>query len=125
MNTNNTLFLFLQELFNRFVVKTAKYFKVWQWILSLLVAVTGLPGFLLMFNIHLPEFWEHLTNRTVAVASAGAWFMTLMTSQSKSVGIKGDSIKQLTDGCKLPFTAQHEMNKIIKNEQAKDTPAAQ
>jgi hypothetical protein len=92
----NNLLLFGQELFNRFIAPTPKYFKVWQLVFTVLTVLTGLPSALTALHVHLPEFWEHLASKTVAAASMGALVMAQMAVKPK-----------VADTSQLPFTRKH------------------
>lgn len=117
MNTNNPLFQFLQELFLRFSAKSPTFFKIWQLISSILVAVTGLPDFLQMFGITLPAPWNALESKAVAFAAAGVLFMSLLTTQSKVTSKTEDgALLKKTDETKLPFTASQEAVAVTKKE---------
>lgn len=109
------LLAFLKELFQRFATKSPKFFKVWQWVFGTLTAVTGIPELLNSFNITLPSALSIFENKAVAFASAGAFFMSLLTTQSKPIGVTevGDIVKK-TNEDKLPFTAQSEIKTAEK-----------
>lgn len=105
----NPLIAFLQELFLRVSAKSPKFFVIWQWVSGAVVALTGIPGFLSMFNIVLPHPYDIFANKIVAAAGTGVFFMSLMPAQGKTIvkDSNGTPLKQ-TNEQKLPFTAQIE-----------------
>lgn len=122
MNTNNGLILFLQENLQRLFTKSPLFFKIWTYISLLLVLVTGIPELVNAISgvIVIPDLWnEHIT-LIVSWASRGILFMTLLTTQSKTVAqtVNGVALKE-TDAKSLPFTAKNE-TKIV-NEQSVPT----
>lgn len=123
MITNNLFIKWLAENLKRLFTKSPKFFLVWSWISGLLVAITGIPQALDFFGVTLPPMFEVLANKAVALASAGAFFMSILTTQSTPVAIteEGGVIKK-TDEEKLPFTAQSEKNQVIKTHAADSLP---
>lgn len=117
--TNNLLMQFLQEIFLRFKAKSPTFFVWWQRIAMIVGAVTGLPEFLAQFNIVLPPSLTILENKTIAICSMVALFMSLMPAQSTTVAIseEGELLKK-TDHEKMPFTAKTELKAEIKKEAA-------
>jgi hypothetical protein len=115
----NALILFLQEIFSRLKTKSPTFFKVWQTIAGIVTAVTGLPGFLAMFNIVLPPALTILENKIVGAAAAGVLFMSLMPTQAPAAAISTDGcLLKTTDDKKLPFTAKAEAKAENKKETA-------
>ena len=116
MGTANVL-TFLQELIKRFQTKSPLFFKIWIFISGALVLITGLPEFLTIANIHIPDLWNVKVTMAVAWASRAALFMSLLTTQSKMVGITdtGTVIKSTNDNL-LPFTSATEQKAAVKSE---------
>jgi hypothetical protein len=114
--SNNVLVAFLQELLQRFATKSPKFFRIWQLVLSIVTAVTGLPETLQMLGITLPPSLCFFENKIVAACTAGAFFMSLLTTQSKPVAImeNGELLKK-TNEKQLPFTAEMEHRAAVKN----------
>lgn len=118
MNTNNPLWQFLQELFQRFSTKSPTFFKIFQLISSILVAITGLPSFIQSLGLTLPPALMVLENKAVAFAAMGVLFTSLLTSQSKVVDKTNDGVPiKETNQEKLPFTAGREMKAAEKNQE--------
>lgn len=117
MPQNNQLINFLQELIQRFATKSPKFFRVWQLLLSVLTAVTGLPEALQALHITLPGSLSILQNSTVAWASSAALVMSMLTTQSKPTAVKEDgTLLKETDAAKLPFTAANEVKTAAKKD---------
>lgn len=122
MNTNPMVIKFIQEFFQRLFTKSPKFFRVWQLLLSIATIVTGLPELLQYLHITLPPSLAILENQTVSIATSAALLMTLLTTQSKPVGVTttGEVIKK-TNETKLPFTATAEQ----KSAEKKNVPDVQ
>ncbi len=115
----NPLLSFLQEIFTRLKSKSPKFFVIWQWIFGALTAITGIPSFLQMYNIHVPEVFGPYMTRLVAFASAVVWFMSKMPVQSSTVAVTSDgAVLNKTDAKKLPFTSQAEKKKAYGDDLA-------
>lgn len=131
MQNQPMLISFFQELFKRFATKSPKFFRIWQLVLGALTLITGVPELLEYFNVALPEGVQVLANKAVAMASSGAFVMSLMTTQSTTVGVTdtGEVVKKTNEN-KLPFTAHVESKAALKMPDApkvtvkgKDDPA--
>lgn len=114
---NANVLTFLQELVKRFSTKSPLFFKVWIFISTTLVLITGIPEFLTVANIHIPDLWNEHVTRAVAWASRAALFMSLLTTQSKSVGVTSDTgtVIKATNEKLLPFTAAVEQKSAEKH----------
>lgn len=111
----NPLILFLSEIFTRLKTKSPKFFQIWQLISGIVVAVSGLPGFLQMLSITLPPQFLVLENKTVAVAASVAFLMSALTTQGTSVVVDGSgTVLKKTNEKNLPFTAQVEQKSAEK-----------
>lgn len=112
----NPLVLFLRELFFRFKTKSPKFFKVWQIITGALMLITGVPGVLELLTIPVPDVWNAVMQKTIAKVAAGMFFMSLISTQSKTIGVTkdGQAVKQ-TNPNLLPFTSMLE-NKIAASQ---------
>ena len=72
---------FLAELVQRLFSKNPNFFK-WVQAISILVAlITGLPAFLETSGIQLPEAWESISNKAVAIAALVAAFIAQLPKQ--------------------------------------------
>jgi len=116
MGTANVL-TFLQELIKRFQTKSPLFFKIWMFISGALVLITGVPEFLTTMNIHIPDLWNVKVTLAVAWASRAALFMSLLTTQSKSVGVtETGTVIKITNDKLLPFTAATEQKVAVKSD---------
>lgn len=105
----NPLLSFLQEIFTRLKSKSPKFFVIWQWIFGAVTAITGLPGFLHMFNIQLPEVFGPVITQVVAYATGLLWFMSKMPVETTTIAVTSDgAVLKKTDEKKLPFTSRVE-----------------
>lgn len=108
---NNMLILFIQENLQRLFTSSPVFFKVWTLISLVLVLVTGVPDLInwLGDTVVIPDLWNDKINEAVAWASRAALFMSLLTTQSKTVAQTEDgSGLKVTDTKALPFTAKSE-----------------
>lgn len=120
---NANVLTFLQELLQRLFTKSPKFFKIWTIISGTLVLITGIPDFITFLNINgftLPNLWNTEVTKAVAWASRAALFMSLLTTQSKPVGVvstnDGAMVIKATDDKQLPFTAATEQKSADKHE---------
>ena len=111
---NTQIILFLKENLQRIFTKSPLFFKIWSTISGLLVLVTGIPELVNSISgvITIPEVWNASITLAVAWASRAALFMSLLTTQSEPMLIRGDVVK-VTNADKLPFTALAEQ-KIVE-----------
>jgi len=115
MQTNNQVLNFLQEMLQRLFTKSPMFFKVWVFISSAFVLITGVPDFLSMFHVQIPNLWNEHVTQAVAWSSRAMLFMSALTTQSKPTAITEDgTILKKTDEKKLPFTAKNEANVASK-----------
>lgn len=112
---NPNVLAFLQELFQRLYTKSPLFFRIIQWVTGIALLITGIPAFLGMLNVHLPALWSDKLNQVIAYISAGMYFVSLLTTQSKSVGITdaGQVVKKTNEQL-LPFTAAAEQKAAEK-----------
>jgi hypothetical protein len=117
MNTNqNMLIAFLQENIQRLFTKSPLFFKWWQIITILLMAITGVPEALLYFGVVLPPDIAFFANKIIAAAALGALLMSKLTTQSKAVGVSEIGTVLKTTDKQLPFTLQAEQKAADKLE---------
>lgn len=117
---NANVLTWLQELIQRFFTKSPLFFKIWTIVSGALVLITGVPELLSTMNIHIPDLWNVKVTAAVAWASRAALFMSLLTTQSKPVGVtKTGEVVKATNENKLPFTAATEQMSAVKNEVTK------
>lgn len=116
MPTANVL-TFIQELLKRLFTKSPLFFKIWTWISTALVLITGIPAFITMLpiGITIPDLFNEGITLAVRYAGMGVLLMSLLTTQSKpgAVTDSGVVIKS-TDSTKLPFTAAAEQKTAEK-----------
>jgi hypothetical protein len=113
MQNQNPFILFMQELFQRFRTKSPKFFRIFQWVLSALTAVSGIPPLLVTLHVTLPPEVNQPFMKFVAFAAGGALFMSMLPIQNKIVGVDEAGAPLLkTNEEKLPFTAKHEAQKV-------------
>ena len=119
--TTNPLLAFLQEFFQRLSTKSPKFFRVIQLITAITTIITGLPEFLKMFNIALPQALSALENKTIAIATMTAFLISKLTTQSTPVAqTESGQVLKTTNEEKLPFTAASEL-KMGENKPALPT----
>jgi hypothetical protein len=70
---------FLAELVLRLFGKTPQFFKIVQVVSIVVAAVTGLPEFLNEIGLDLPESFDILANKVVAIAAIVAAFISQLT----------------------------------------------
>lgn len=104
MNTQNPFLAFFQELFQRFATKSPMFFRVWQWVLGAVTAVTGFPSFLKMVGLSLPPAATFFESKIVGACTASAFIMSLLPTSSTPTKIdsNGSLLKKTPDA--LPFT---------------------
>lgn len=112
----NMILAFLQEMFQRFATRSPRFFKIWQVVTAVATLVTGVPEFLAFIGVTLPESLTVLQDRVVGAFSTGLFIMSMMTTQSKPVGVTADgSVIKVTNDKLLPFTARSEDKKASKD----------
>lgn len=113
---NNALIAWLSENLNRLFAKSPKFFRVWQIIAVVLVLITGLPQLFEQFDINLPTLWNDRVNSAIAWASRGLLLMSLLSVQSKPIGVTDDGTVIKATNEKLPFTASNEAKSAVKKD---------
>lgn len=116
---NANVLIFLKELLQRLLVKSPKFFKIWTWISSGLILITGIPAFISMLpvGITIPDIFNQGVTVAVRYAGIGVLLMSLLTTQSKPVGVtEAGTVIKATDDKKLPFTAAAEQKSAEKHE---------
>lgn len=116
---NANVLMFLKEFLQRLFTKSPKFFKVWTWISGALVLVTGIPQLIssLPFQVHIPDVFNERLTAAIAWSSRAALLMSLLTTQSKPVGVTEDGkVVKATDDKQLPFTAATELKSAIKHD---------
>lgn len=113
----NIILLFLQENLTRLKTKSPTFFKVWAIVSTVLVLITGIPAFLNMFGVTIPDLWSDKVTQAVAWASRASLFMSLLSTQSKAVAVdESGALLKKTDEKNLPFTATVETKKALKED---------
>lgn len=78
----NPLIAFLQELYQRFIAKSPKFFVIWQWILGAITAVTGIPDLLVELGVTLPAPFNSIVMKAVAIATGAMFIMAKLPVQN-------------------------------------------
>lgn len=110
MPTSNLFLQFLIECWNRLSQKSPTFVKVWRYIASALVVLTGLPDFIQMMvtklNITLSPAFFTLESKFASALGIGMWFMSLFSVQGTLTKKSDGTITTDTNAAKLPFTTQ-------------------
>lgn len=110
MPTNNLFFAWLIENFQRWAQKSPTFVKVWRYIASLMVALTGLPDAIQWvigkLDLTLPPVFFTLENKVVAYIGLGMAFMSMFSVQGTLTKKADGTITTDTNASKLPFTTQ-------------------
>lgn len=99
----NPLLAFLIELVQRVSKKSPKFFQIISWISAFATAITGLPGFLEMFDITLPDPLNILSNKIVAISSLVAFLISNLT-------VRNATEIAAAPNNQLPLTAAKDLN---------------
>jgi len=70
---------FLAELILRLFGKTPQFFKIVQIVSIVVAAITGLPEFLIEIGLDLPEAFDVIANKVVAIAAIVSAFISQLT----------------------------------------------
>lgn len=115
INQNNLFLKFLLENFTRWRKKSPLFFRIWQALLSIVVALTGLPEFLSQIGFHVWDAWMALHSTFISGLSTGALYMTFLSSASDPVSVTTDGeVNKQTDAKLLPFTAAADQRAAMK-----------
>lgn len=94
----------ITEVFNRFALKTPKFFQVWQWIGIAAAAVAGLPALLVEFQtnlgITLPVWVVTISDKAVWLSGIIIWVMAKLPVKNP------EQVTKTTD--KLPYSEQQQ-----------------
>lgn len=101
--STNPLLAFLIELVQRIGKKSPKFFQIISWISGISTAITGLPGFLKLFDITLPAPFNILSNKAVAIASLVGLIISNLT-------VKDATAIAAAPNNQLPLTAAKDLN---------------
>ena len=109
----------LGENVQRLFTSSPLFFKIWQIISLILIAITWIPDLLnLIPGISIPDLWNTQITLVVKYASAVALFMSSLSTQSTAIGVTTKDTDNIPAGTvikttdtKLPFTIQAEQNK--------------
>lgn len=113
---NNPLIDFLKELILRFSTKSPLFFRIIQWVSAALALSMYIPATLEAFHISLPEIISANINLVLAKMASVAFVISMLTTQSKPLGITEDGqVIKTTNDNKLPFTSRSEQ-KIAQKE---------
>lgn len=70
---------FLAELVLRLFGKTPQFFKIVQIVSIVVAAITGIPEFLIEIGLDLPEAFDVIASKVVAIAAAVSAFISQLT----------------------------------------------
>jgi hypothetical protein len=70
---------FLAELVLRLFGNTPHFFKIVQIVSIVVAAITGIPEFLIEIGLDLPEAFDVIASKVVAIAAAVAVFISQLT----------------------------------------------
>jgi len=107
----NMILKWLGENIQRLFTKSPLFFKIWQIISLILIAISWVPDLLnLIPGISIPDLWNVQITLVVKYASFVALFMSSLVTQSPAIGVtKSGAVVKKTD-TNLPFTIQAEKN---------------
>ncbi len=74
---------FINELLIRFFTEKPQFFKIIQIIGIIAAMITGLPELIDQYCFEIPEGFELMTSKTIAVASLVATFVAQLTTTTK------------------------------------------
>lgn len=100
---------FIVELMKRFALKSPKFFQVLQIIAIIATLATGVPEFVDLLNsitglhINLPDFWESIQSKTVAISALVMWLMAKLPVTNQQQPITGSG-KTVSPWKALPYT---------------------
>jgi hypothetical protein len=117
---------FIQEILQRLKTRSPKFFKVWNFINSAVLLISGVPTLLNMLDIQsvetiLPSTSAKVVLKIIAFASAWGLFMNKLTVKSNHEVIEDEGAliqKPCTD---LPFTAKKEPAKLLEPDLKKNS----
>lgn len=104
----NPFIAFLEELFNRFALKSPKFFQILQKVGIVLLAITGIPEALLILKTsvgidlwtYLPEAVQWFASKTIALAGILLWVLAKLPVQNSTTVMNTSN--------KLPFTEKQQ-----------------
>ena len=114
----NMILKWLGENIQRLFTSSPLFFKIWQIISLVLIAISWVPDLLnLIPGIAIPDLWNVQITLVVKYASFVALFMSSLVTQSPAIGVTSKAIAGVPSGTvikttdtKLPFTVQAEQN---------------
>ena len=112
------LITFLQEILQRLKTKSPRFFKVWNFINSVILLFSGIPTILNMLNIQslnviLPNKATEVVLKIIAFSAAWGLFMNKLTVKNTHEVVEDSGTliqKPCTD---LPFTSKKEPAKLL------------
>lgn len=85
MNSNNLFIKWLIELVHRLGAKSPKFFTALKWVGGLAAAITGIPEFLSMIGVVLPEPFASLATKTVAICGLFVMFISMLPVEQEEM----------------------------------------
>ncbi|HEY5391070.1 MAG TPA: hypothetical protein VIJ57_03060 [Hanamia sp.] len=112
------LIAFLQENLQRLKTKSPKFFRVWNFINSVILLFSGIPTILNMINISsldviLPNSATKIVLKIIAFSAAWGLFMNKLTVKSSHEVVEDSGVLIQKPCDSLPFTAKKEPAKLL------------
>ena len=82
---------FLLQIVKRLTLESPKFFKVFQIIGIVASLITGIPEFLELIGVHLPESIAFFANKTIAIAGSIVVFMATLTVKNPNAILKNEN----------------------------------
>ena len=82
---------FLLQIVKRLTLESPKFFKVFQIIGIVASLITGIPEFLELFGVHLPQSIAFFANKTIAIAGSVVVFMATLTVKNPNEILKNEN----------------------------------
>lgn len=80
---------FLSDFVKRLFAESPVFFKILRWISVIVALITGLPSFLEQLGIKLPEQWDAVSSKVVAIAALVGAFVAQLTVTESAKAEKG------------------------------------
>jgi hypothetical protein len=82
---------FLLQIIKRLTLESPKFFKVFQIIGIVASLITGIPEFLELIGVHLPQSIAFFANKTIAIAGSVVVFMATLTVKNPNEILKNEN----------------------------------
>ena len=84
---------FLLQIVKKLSLESPKFFKVFQILGIIASLITGIPEFLELIGVHLPESIAFFSNKTIAIAGFIVVFMSNLTVKNPNEILKNENTK--------------------------------